>query len=116
MDTLNLFGAEVWAVGGGKGGTGKSFLASSLGLSMASRGRRVVLLDADLGGANMHSFLGIKRPERSLTDFFDRRVPLEELVVNSGVEGLGLVIGDLGSLSVDIKHTQKLKLLRHVRS
>lgn len=112
---MNLFGAEVWAIGGGKGGTGKSFLASSLGLSMASGGRRVVLLDADLGGANLHSFLGIKRPKRSLTDFFDRKVPLEELVVDSGVEGLGLVIGDLGSLSTDIKHTQKQKLLRHIK-
>jgi flagellar biosynthesis protein FlhG len=82
---------------------------------MASRGRKVVLLDADLGGANIHSFLGIKRPRRSLTDFFDRKVPLEDLVVDSGVEGLSLVIGDLGSLSPDIKYTQKLKFLRHIK-
>jgi flagellar biosynthesis protein FlhG len=115
MHNLNLFGADVWAVGGGKGGTGKSFLASSMGLCMASSGRKVVLLDADLGGANIHSFLGIKRPKRSLTDFFDRKVPLEDLVVDSGVEGLSLVIGDLGSLSPDIKYTQKLKLLRHIK-
>ena len=115
MHNLNLFGADVWAVGGGKGGTGKSFLASSMGLCMASSGRKVVLLDADLGGANLHSFLGIKRPKRSLTDFFDRKVPLEDLVVDSGVEGLSLIIGDLGSLSTDIKYTQKLKLLRHIK-
>jgi MinD-like ATPase involved in chromosome partitioning or flagellar assembly len=38
----------IWAVGGGKGGTGKSFVASSLGLSLAGLGHDVVLVDADL--------------------------------------------------------------------
>jgi flagellar biosynthesis protein FlhG len=88
-----------------------------MGMNMASRGFRVVMLDADLGGANLHSFLGIRRPRCSLTDFFDRKTPLNELVVDSGIEGLGLIMGDLDSLeSESIKYTQKLKLLRHIRA
>jgi len=122
MLTMPLFsgdrtvGTEVWAIGGGKGGTGKSFLTSSMGMCLASRGERAVLLDADLGGANLHSFLGIRRPKSSLTDFFERNIPLEELIIDTGIERMGLVTGDVHSLaSDDIKYTQKMKLFRHIK-
>lgn len=42
--------ARIWAVGGGKGGTGKSFITSSLGTCLALKGSKTILLDADLGG------------------------------------------------------------------
>lgn len=108
---------QVWAVGSGKGGTGKSFITSSIGITLAEKGNRMILLDADLGGANMHTFLGISRPQRTLTDFFENKVPLDELVVESGIPGLGLISGDLNSLDSDsIKYTQKLKLFRHIKA
>jgi hypothetical protein len=43
---------QIWSVGGGKGGIGKSLLTASLGWQLARMGKRVVLVDADLGGAN----------------------------------------------------------------
>ncbi|PYS95825.1 MAG: hypothetical protein DMF50_07110, partial [Acidobacteria bacterium] len=46
---------QVWAVGGGKGGTGKSLVAASLAIHLAQMGRRVVLVDGDLGTPNLHS-------------------------------------------------------------
>ena len=46
---------RIIGVGGGKGGIGKSLLSASLGIDLARRGYRVVLLDADLGGANLHT-------------------------------------------------------------
>src|SRR5512136_1558160 len=49
---------QIWSVGGGKGGIGKSLIAASLGWQLARMGRRVVLVDADLGGANLHTCLG----------------------------------------------------------
>jgi flagellar biosynthesis protein FlhG len=108
-------GCEIWAFGGGKGGSGKSFIASSIGTCLASRGKRVVLIDADLGGANLHSFFGISKPGNSLTDFFENKVQLDELIVNSGIPNMGLVSGNLRSLdSGGIKHTQMLKLFRHI--
>ena len=42
--------AEVWAFGGGKGGIGKSFLVTNLATVAARSGRRVIVIDADLGG------------------------------------------------------------------
>lgn len=108
---------EIWAIGGGKGGTGKSFFSSSTALCLAESGKKVVLVDADLGGANLHSFLGMKRPVGTLTDFFERKAPLADLNVDTGYENLSFISGDLESIDSDsIKHTQKLKLFRHIRA
>ena len=48
----------VISIGSGKGGVGKSFLLSNLGYLLAERGFRVVLIDLDLGGADLQIFLG----------------------------------------------------------
>ncbi|MCK4814603.1 AAA family ATPase, partial [bacterium] len=104
-----------WAIGGGKGGTGKTFITSSIGTYLAKNRRRVVLIDVDIGGANLHSFLGINRPKKSLTNFFDMGTPLKNLAVKTGIENMSLISGDVHSLSSDsIKFTQKLKLFRHI--
>jgi flagellar biosynthesis protein FlhG len=106
---------RIVAVGGGKGGVGKSFVLSSVGMSLAKKGR-VIMIDADLGGANLHNFLGINRPATSLTDFFESKVTLPELVVDSGIKNLGLLSGMLGSIGAEsIKHVQKQKLFKHIR-
>lgn len=60
---------EVWAFGGGKGGTGKSALTASVGFQLSRLGKRVVLVDADFGGANLHTCLGVPPANRSLLDF-----------------------------------------------
>ncbi|MBU0729012.1 MAG: P-loop NTPase [Proteobacteria bacterium] len=107
---------EIWAIGGGKGGIGKSFIISSIGSTLAMRGKKVVLIDADLGGANLHSFLGMSRPKTSLSDFFDKKAPLEDLLVESGIPNLKLLSGTVNSLSSDsIKHAQKRKFFHHIK-
>jgi len=108
---------KVWVVGGGKGGTGKTFVSSSLGIYLSERRRKdVVLLDADLGGANLHSVLGINQPKKSLTDFFESSTPLEELLIETGIKNLSLIAGDIHSLTADnIRVTQKKKLFRHIK-
>ena len=109
---------KIWAIGGGKGGTGKSFVTSNMGAYLAKKGKDVVLIDADLGGANLHSFLGLNKSKSSLDDFFKRGVPLADLIDNfsSGCGNIGLVKGDIHSLESDkVRYTQKLKLFRHIR-
>ncbi len=49
----------VLPVGGGKGGIGKSALTASLGLALARLERSVTVVDADLGGSDLHNFLGL---------------------------------------------------------
>ena len=85
---------RVISVAGGKGGIGKSYVAASLALALARRGRRVVLIDADMGAPNLHTWLGLAPPRRTLSDFLDRRVArIEELVVPTGCPGLGIICG-----------------------
>src|ERR1700737_2923194 len=86
---------HIIAIGGGKGGVGKSLLAANLGIYLAQLGKRVVLIDADLGGANLHTFVGVERPKVTLGDFFEKRVArIEDCIVDTGVKGLGLVSGE----------------------
>jgi len=108
--------SRILAVGGGKGGVGKSFVLSSLGMSLARKGK-VIMIDGDLGGANLHNFLCVSRSKTSLTDFFERKVPLSELVVDSGIENLGLISGMIGTIGAEsIKYAQKVKFFNHIQN
>jgi flagellar biosynthesis protein FlhG len=106
----------VIAVGGGKGGIGKTLLTANLGIYFAKNKRRVVLVDADLGGSNLHTCLGIDFPEVSLSDFVQRRAPtIEDVIVETGIEGLRLISGAQDFMgSVNIKYTQKLRVLKQI--
>lgn len=107
---------RIWAVGGGKGGVGKSLFTSSLGILLARQGRRTVVIDADLGGANLHTLLGVPNPRHTLTDFLGRRVgSLAEVMSPTHTPGLWLVSGSRALMEMaNPKHTQKEKLLRHI--
>ena len=107
---------RIIAVGGGKGGIGKSLMASSLGICLARRGKRVVLLDADLGGANLHTCLGLNNPNRTLSDFLHRRCEnIEDVVIGTGVENLGLISGAHDFLTAsNLKYFQKVRLLKRI--
>jgi flagellar biosynthesis protein FlhG len=109
---------QIWSVGGGKGGIGKSLIAASVGFQLARMGRRVVLVDADLGGANLHTCLGLPPSGRSLADFIQRRVPtLEDVIVEGGAPGMRLISGAADLLSAaNIKHLQKVRVMQQIRA
>jgi len=105
---------RIVAIGGGKGGIGKSVVATTLAIELVRRGMRVVLVDCDLGGANLHSLLGMEYPKESLSDFVLRRVgSLGELVVPTPVAGLGLISGARNAIQVaNPMYQQKMRLMR----
>jgi flagellar biosynthesis protein FlhG len=109
---------QIWSVGGGKGGIGKSLLAASIGWQLARMGKRVVLVDADLGGANLHTCLGLPASGRTLADFIQRRVAsIEDVLVDVGPPGLSLISGASDLLSAaNLKHAQKVRVMKHVRA
>jgi flagellar biosynthesis protein FlhG len=94
---------KVIAVTGGKGGVGKTCVATNLGVALAARGLEVMLLDADLGLANADVLLGLA-PRRTLAHVLAGECALADVVV-SGPRGLRLVpaasgvagMADLGS-------------------
>ena len=66
--------ATIVSVGSGKGGVGKSVIAANLSMLLAKQGKRVVLADLDVGGADAHILCGMLHPSLTLTDFVERRV------------------------------------------
>ena len=110
--------ACIWAIGSGKGGVGKSVLTSSLAISLTQRGQRCAVIDADLGGANVHTLLGVAKPERTLTDFLGQNgANLSELMCETPIENLWLISGAQALHEMaNLKHFQKQKMLRQIRS
>jgi flagellar biosynthesis protein FlhG len=109
---------RIIAVGGGKGGIGKSMVSANLGVALAQAGKRVLLVDADLGGANLHTCLGVGPPESTLSDFLRRgKASLDDVMVSTGVPNLSLIAGAQDSLdAANLKYAQKQKLLRSLLS
>ena len=108
--------ALVVAVGGGKGGVGKTVIAANLSVALAKLGARVVAIDADLGSANLHTIFGIDRPAATIQALIDGRVnELRALLIDSGVPKLSLVAGSVATPgAANLQHARKLKLLRHI--
>ena len=79
---LNHRPVQVIAVTGGKGGVGKTTVAVNLAASLASRGKQVMLLDGDLGLANVDVFLGLT-PRLTLADVLAGTCTLEEVIIEA---------------------------------
>lgn len=101
-------------VGGGKGGIGKSVITSAIGSVLAQKGKKVVYFDADLGGANLHLFLGVRYPERSLSDFLSGNVnSIEDILLDTEIPNTKLVCGASDILGLaNPKYAQKQKIIR----
>jgi len=82
-------GMHVIAVSGGKGGTGKTTVAVNLATALTEAGRRVLLLDGDLGLANVDVLLGLT-PAGTLQQVLQGERSLEEIILRSS-EGLSVI-------------------------
>ncbi len=84
---------RVVAIGGGKGGVGKSLVAANVGIFLATLGKRVILVDAAFGAPNLHMFAGVPRPSRSLHEAMRETnpVPLVEVAVPTHVPGVRVI-------------------------
>ena len=107
----------ILAVGGAKGGVGKSALAANLAVGLSLLGQKVVLADLDLGGADVHLYVGVKSLSKTWNDFLSRKVDsLEDIMTPTHFEGLSLIGGDSSKLgSENLPYSQKQKILRHLR-
>jgi flagellar biosynthesis protein FlhG len=107
---------QVWAIGGGKGGIGKSVLSILISMALAESGKDTVVIDGDLGGANLHTFLGIRTPSRTLNDFINRQVDtLDDVCMSTEQKGLRIICGASEVLTLaNLQYTQKMKILQAI--
>ncbi|MBI2400881.1 MAG: AAA family ATPase [Deltaproteobacteria bacterium] len=107
----------IWSVGGGKGGIGKSVATANIGCALASTGKKVILVDADLGGANLHTYFGIKFPEKGLDDFLKGRVKdLGDASIETSLPNLRLISGAGEFLGIaNPAYAQKMKFISSIK-
>jgi flagellar biosynthesis protein FlhG len=109
---------RILSVGGGKGGVGKTFLSANLAVALARSGYRVIAVDADLEGANLHTCLGAPTPPVSLADFVaQREEDVAKLVVDTPVSNLQLIAGTHPNLgAAQPSHLRRVRLMRALRT
>jgi flagellar biosynthesis protein FlhG len=73
---------KVLAITSGKGGVGKTFVSANLAAALAKRGHRVLVLDADLGLANLDVVLNLY-PKTTLHDVFTGKAKLEDAIIKA---------------------------------
>jgi flagellar biosynthesis protein FlhG len=109
---------KLWSVGGGKGGVGKSIFTMALGVTLARLGNQVILVDGDLGGANLHTMMGIRFPEATLEDFLLRKITrLEDILMPTSLEGIKLICGADDLLgAANPTYAQKTRLFKELEN
>ena len=90
----NIKPVRVIAIASGKGGVGKTNLSVNLGVSLCKLGKKVALLDADMGLANVDILLGL-HPEYNLTHVINGEKTLGDIVVE-GPHGLKVIPASSG--------------------
>jgi flagellar biosynthesis protein FlhG len=105
--------STIIAVGGGKGGVGKSFVSSSLSIFLAQLGFNTLAIDLDLGGANLHTSLGLPLSDRGINEFIlDPSLELKSLVQPTHWPNLQLISGSSDSLEVaNIDEIQRSRVM-----
>ena len=108
---------SIITIGGGKGGTGKSFLAAALAIEAGAHSGNAVAIDADLGGPNLHTLIRARENGQDLGDFFKNKAPrLEDVQTATDYPGVRLIKGSENALFLaNLHQSKKLKLIRQIR-
>lgn len=112
---------RIVAVTGARGGAGRTVIASNLALYLSTIGRKVVLVDADPSGANLHTVLGMRRPislprAGRLGARRDGTALIEEVTVRTPHPGLRLLYAGLDEPGPSASRSERLaRLLQKLR-
>ena len=104
---------KIWAIGGGKGGVGKSMVTANLSICLSLMGYKVVAIDLDLGGANLHTCLGVPVPDLTLSDYLSKKVrTMSELQTKTPIKNLTIISGAQDDMGIaNLRQMQKAKIL-----
>jgi flagellar biosynthesis protein FlhG len=107
---------KIIPVAGGKGGVGKSILTVNLGLYLGRLGKRVILIDLDMGAANLHTCLGLKNNKPGLGNFVaNRDLSLTDIMYRTDYPNLFFIPGDvLAPGMADIVYNQKRNIISQI--
>ena len=108
--------SHIIAIGGGKGGVGKSFISSSLAIFLAHMGYKTCAIDLDLGSANLHTSLGAGLPGKGIGDLITQpNIKLEDLKTATPFPNLSIISGASDDLSMaDIHQNDRTKIMSSI--
>lgn len=87
---------KIIPVASGKGGAGKSMITANLGLRLGTAGIRTVVVDMDLGGSNLHTYLGYRNKHKGLGNLLsDTKTGMRDIMVQTHIPDLRFVPGDV---------------------
>jgi flagellar biosynthesis protein FlhG len=103
---------KIWAVAGGKGGVGKSLICANFAIMLSRLGKKVLAVDLDLGGSNLHTCLGVEASKVSIGDWLTGRTSnLKELCMHTREPNLNLITGSADPVNIIRKMENREKLL-----
>jgi len=107
---------KILPIASGKGGVGKSVLVANLGISLASFGQRTVLVDLDLGGSNLHTYLGLKNRNLGIGNFLaDKSISFGDVKTRTPYPNLDFIPGDVLVTGVaNVSHPQKRSIVSNI--
>jgi len=107
---------KIIPIAGGKGGVGKTVIAANLSLELAKFGKDTIVIDLDLGGSNLHTYLGLKNTLAGIGNFLSgRRGSLNDFLHTTPYENLRFIPGDvLVSGVANLKFSQKKRLVDNI--
>ncbi|HPY88074.1 MAG TPA: P-loop NTPase [Spirochaetota bacterium] len=108
--------AKIIPVASGKGGVGKTFFVTNLSILLAQKGQRVVAVDLDLGGSNLHTMLGIKNDLYGIGHYiYDKTLPFDKIIHRTEFDNLKFIPGDaLFVGAANIPYFRKKKILSEI--
>jgi len=108
---------RIIAVGGGKGGVGKTVVSALIGICLANMNKRTVIVDADFSGPNLHTCLNTFNAKVTFRDFVQSHERnINRLMLKTGFENLSIVSGAPGVLGTgNFSYWQKKKIIRNLR-
>lgn len=109
--------SQIIPVASGKGGVGKSLLSANLAIALGQQGKKVVLVDLDLGASNLHLVIGQKPGAASLGSWFTEKSDFKDLIQQTDYQNVSFIAGDsqIPDLT-SLKHVQKVRLIRNLKN
>lgn len=105
--------ARIITVASGKGGVGKTSLTVNLAIALSQAGKRVMIMDADLGMANVDIMLGVT-PRYTIYDFLSGQKSFPEIIIQ-GLDAISLIPGCSGIFeATDLRPLQKEALIKEL--